>query len=154
MVALGAMVGLLVLVGGQPAEAGLDAARVVPAVDVGQGVLGLSAGGERGARPVHELDLDGGPQVLGQGVVEAVAGAAGRGCDPGVDEALGEPQRGVLGALVAVKDQLPGAHLARAQRVVIAASTSTVVARGSVAQPTMRLAKALAFPRARWPATA
>ena len=51
MVALGAMVGLLVLVGGQPAEAGLDAARVVPAVDVAdQGVLGLGAGGERGAR--------------------------------------------------------------------------------------------------------
>jgi hypothetical protein len=37
------------------------------------------------------LDLDHGPQVLGQGVVEAVAGAAGRGRHSGVDEALGEP---------------------------------------------------------------
>src|SRR4051812_35337419 len=51
MVALGAMVGLLVLVGGRPAETGLDAARVVPAVDVAeQGVLGLGAVGERRAR--------------------------------------------------------------------------------------------------------
>src|SRR4051795_7485554 len=36
----------------------------------------------------------------------------------GVDQALGEPQRRVLGALVAVKDQLSGADIAGAQRVV------------------------------------
>ena len=33
----------------------------------------LDAGGEGGARPVHELDLDRGPQVLGQGSVSRSA---------------------------------------------------------------------------------
>ena len=33
-----------------------------------QGVLGLGAGGERGARPVEQLDLERGPQVLGEGI--------------------------------------------------------------------------------------
>jgi hypothetical protein len=47
-----------------------------------------------------------------------VTGAAGRRSDSAVDEALGEPQRGVLRALVAVEDQLPGAHVTRAQGVV------------------------------------
>ena len=80
-VTLGAMVGVLVLVGRQAAEAGLDPARVVPAVDVAdEGVLGLGAGGEGRLRPVHELDLDRRPQVLGL-VVKVFVGAVeiGRG---------------------------------------------------------------------------
>jgi hypothetical protein len=60
---------LLVLVGCQAAEAHLDAAGVVPAVDVAQqGRLGFGPGGERGAGPVQQLGLDGRPQILRQGV--------------------------------------------------------------------------------------
>ena len=81
-------------------------------------MLGVDAGGERGLGPVQELDLDRGPEVLRERVVEALSGTPGRGGDPGIDEALGEPQRRVLGALVAVEDQLPGAYVAGAQRVV------------------------------------
>ena len=74
--------------------------RVVPAVDVAdEGVLGLGAGGERRVGPVHQFDLDRRPQVLGQGVVEAVAGAAGRGRHPGIDEALDFPAGLVLRVL-------------------------------------------------------
>jgi len=114
-----ALVGLFVLVGGQSAEVGLDAPRVVPPVDVAnQGVLGLGAGRERRARPVHELDLEGGPQVLRERVVEAVPDRPGGWGRAGVDEAPGEPQRGVLRALVAVEDQLPGVDPPGAQRVV------------------------------------
>ena len=59
-------------------------------------VLGLGTGGERGARPVHQLDLQRGPQVLRQRVVVTVACGPRRGGDTGVDQALGEPQRRVL----------------------------------------------------------
>jgi hypothetical protein len=60
---------LLVLVGCQAAEPLLDAAGVVPAVDVAkQRGLGSGAGGELDARPVERLGLDGRPQVLRQGV--------------------------------------------------------------------------------------
>src|SRR4051812_6904361 len=138
------MVGVLVLLGRQSAEAGLDPARVVPAVDVAeQGVLGLSAGGERGARPVHELDLERRPQVLGQRVVEAVPGAAGRGCHSGVDEALGEPQRGVLPGrpLSLWKINYPARTSRERSAWLSTVSTSVVVTRGSMAQPTMGLAK-------------
>ena len=66
---------VLVLVRGQAAQALLDAAGVVPAVDVaGDRWFGLGAGGEGGAGSVDELGLERGPQVLRQGVVVAVAG--------------------------------------------------------------------------------
>jgi hypothetical protein len=55
-----AVPGLFVLVGCQAAEALLDAAGVVPAVDVTQQRgLGLGAGGELDAGPVEQLGLDG-----------------------------------------------------------------------------------------------
>jgi hypothetical protein len=95
---------------------------------------------------VQELDLAGGPQVFGQGVVEAVTGAAGRGRYPGVDEALGEPQRGVLRALVAVEDQLPGPHVAGAQRVVERGEHQRRGGARVGGQPTIRLANAPASP--------
>jgi hypothetical protein len=54
-----AMPSLLILLRCQAAESFLDAAGVVPAVDVAQqGGLGLGAGGELGAGPVQQLDLD------------------------------------------------------------------------------------------------
>src|SRR6266699_7285846 len=61
----------LVLVRAAPTETPLDAVGVVPAVDVAkQRELGLLAGAEAG--PVDQLDLQGGEEVLGQGVVVAV----------------------------------------------------------------------------------
>jgi len=69
----------------------------VLAVDVAQqGDLGLGAGGELGAGPVQQLDLDGRPQVLRQRVIEAVPDAAGGRGDARIVQALGEPQRRVL----------------------------------------------------------
>lgn len=66
---LGAVVGFFVLVGGKPVETGLDAVGVVPPVDVAQqGMFGLGAGSERRFGPIHELDLDGRPEVLGERV--------------------------------------------------------------------------------------
>jgi hypothetical protein len=84
--------GCFVLVGRESAESGLDAAWVVPSVDVAeQRRLGLGSGHESGCVPVDELDLDGRPQILGQRVVERIPDAPGRWCDAGVEEALGEP---------------------------------------------------------------
>jgi hypothetical protein len=61
---------LLVLLGCQAAESFLEAAGVVPAVDVAQqGCPGRGAGGELGAGPVQQLDLDRRPQVLRERVV-------------------------------------------------------------------------------------
>jgi hypothetical protein len=69
------VVGLVVLVGAQPAKLALDVVGVVPAVDVAEQVkLGLLAGPVAGA--VDPLHLQDGEEVLGQGVVEAVAHAA------------------------------------------------------------------------------
>ena len=63
----------LVLVGAAPAQPPLDAVGVVPAVDVAkQRQLGLLSGAEAGA--VDQLDLQGGEEVLGQGVVVALTG--------------------------------------------------------------------------------
>jgi len=77
-------------------ESFLDAAWVVPAVDVAQqGGLGLGAGGEVGAGPVQQLGLDGRPQVFGQRVIDAVPDAAGGRGDARIVQALGEPQSGV-----------------------------------------------------------
>src|SRR6266516_810814 len=96
----------LELDGAAPAEAPLDAVRVVPPVDVAeQCQLGLLTGTEAGA--VDQLDLQGGEEVLGQRVVIAVADRAHRGAHAGVVEALGEPDGGVLAAAVGVVDE-PG----------------------------------------------
>jgi hypothetical protein len=87
---LAVVVGLLVLVGAQPAKLTLDAVGVVPAVDVAEQVqLGLLAGAVAGA--VDPLDLEGGEEALGHGVVERVADRAHGGLDPRVGKALGEP---------------------------------------------------------------
>ena len=96
--------GGFVLVGREPGEPGLDAASVVPAVDVAkQRRLRLYSCGESGCGPIDQLELDGRPQVFGEGVVEAVPDAPGRRGDAGIDQALGEPDRGVLAALISVK---------------------------------------------------
>ena len=60
-------------------------------------------GGESGCGPVDQLGLEGRPQVLGEGIVEAVADASGGRGDAGVEEALGAPDPGVLAALVGIK---------------------------------------------------
>src|SRR4029450_9467638 len=92
---LAGVVRLLVLVGAEPAKLALDAVGVVPAVDVAEQVqLGLVAGAVAGA--VDPLDLEGGEEVLGQGVVEAVADRAHGGLDPRVVKPLGEADGGVL----------------------------------------------------------
>ena len=67
---------------------------------------------------MDQFDLEGRPQVFGEGIVEAIPDAAGGRRDAGVDESLGEPHRGVLTGLVAVVDQLPVADVARPDRVV------------------------------------
>src|SRR5439155_8074939 len=70
-----------VLVWGEPAEVFLDALGVVPPVDVAEDrVLGLVAGAP--GPPVDQFDLQGGPEVLHQRVVERVADRAHRGQDP------------------------------------------------------------------------
>ena len=86
--------GSLVFVGREPAEALLDAPGVVltVCVDVAeQRRLRLCSCGESGCGPVDQLNFDGRPQVLRQGIVEAVTDAAGRWGDAGVEQALGEP---------------------------------------------------------------
>jgi hypothetical protein len=63
----------LELDGAAPAEAPLDAVRVVPPVDVAeQCQLGLLTGTEAGA--IDQLDLQGGEEVLSQRVVIALTG--------------------------------------------------------------------------------
>ena len=53
----------------------LDAAGVVPAVDVAEDRrVGLGASGESVAGPVDQLGFDGRPQVLGKRVVVALSG--------------------------------------------------------------------------------
>jgi hypothetical protein len=52
---------------------------------------------------MDQLDLEGRPQVFGEGIVEAIPDAAGGRRDAGVEESLGEPHRGVLTPLVTVK---------------------------------------------------
>jgi len=93
--------GRLVLVGREPVETVLDAAGVVPAVDVAeQRRLGLRSGAESRCGPVDQLDFDGRPQVFGQGVVERIPDAPGGRGDADGEQPLGEPQRRVLAALV------------------------------------------------------
>ena len=94
----------LVLVGRAPVEALLDPPGVVPSVDVAeQRALRIRSGRKSGCGPMDQLDLEGRPQVFGEGIVEAIADAAGGRRDAGVDESLGESHRGVLTPLVAVK---------------------------------------------------
>lgn len=79
----------------------LDASGVVPPVDITeQRGIGLLTGGPGVA--VDQLNLDRGPKVLGKGVVEAVADAAGGWRDLGIGQALGEANRRVLAALDAL----------------------------------------------------
>ena len=69
---------LLVLVGGQTVESFLDAAGVIPTVEVAEDRrISVGASGESVARPVNQLSFDGRPQVLGERVVGAVPDAAG-----------------------------------------------------------------------------
>ena len=94
---LSGLPGCLVFVGRKPTESGLNAPRVVPSVDVAeQRRLRLGAGRESGCGPVDQLDLDGRPQVLGEGVVERIPDTAGGRGDAGVEQPLGKPDRGVL----------------------------------------------------------
>ena len=100
---LSGLPGCLVFVGRKPTESGLNAPRVVPSVDVAeQRRLRLDSRRESGCGPVDQLDLDGRPQVLGEGVVEANprrprsrAGCRRR-------QPLGKPDRGVLGGFNSV----------------------------------------------------
>ena len=85
MLLLGVVPGSLILVGREPVEAFLDAAWVVPAVDVAeQRRLRLCPGGESSCGPIDQLNLDGRPQVLGEGIVERIAYPSGGGRDAGV----------------------------------------------------------------------
>src|SRR5439155_12805268 len=94
-----------VLVGAEVAQLALDSAGVVPAVDVGEdGVLRLVAGAPSG--PVHQLDLQSGPEVFHQSVIVAVPCGPHRRPDPVVRQALREPKRRVVRTLAAVVDQL------------------------------------------------
>jgi hypothetical protein len=52
---------------------------------------------------MDQLDLEGRPQVFGEGIVEAISDAAGGRRDAGVDESFGEPYRGVLTPPVGIK---------------------------------------------------
>src|SRR5689334_6805625 len=79
--------GGLVFVGAEVAEFLLDAAGVVPPVDVGEDrVLGLVASPPAGA--VDQFDLQGGPEVLHQRVIVRVAARAHGRPDPIVPQAL------------------------------------------------------------------
>jgi len=85
-----------------------DAPRITriskPAVDIAeQRRLRVGSGRESVCGPVDQLDLQGRPQVLGEGIVEAIPDTTGRWRDAGVDQSLGEPYRRILAAFVGVK---------------------------------------------------
>lgn len=121
------MVGVLVLAGWEPVEA-----RLGPAVEVAdQGVLAFGGRAPAG-RTVRSWSSSTGSRP---GRWHSCPLWTRRGCGIGVDQTVVEPQRRVLGALVAVEDQLLGGRSRERWAGLGAVSIRAVVVRGSALAP-------------------
>ena len=90
---------------GEVAEGGVPAGRVIEGLDIIEDHgSGLSAGG--GELVVEAFGFEGGPEGLGGGVVVAVPATAHALLDAELLESGGEAVAGVLGALIAVVDEI------------------------------------------------
>ena len=109
-------IALLELLGTEVAEAAVAADAVVEDLDVLED-RGPRFGRARPVGAVDQLGLQGGEEALGHGVVVAVADRAHRRRDPGLAQALAEGQARVLGAVVAVVDEVRARAAADDRRV-------------------------------------
>jgi len=101
------IVGVLVGLGCDVADRGMDPRAVVEGLDVVEDCLAsLVSGGE--ALAVDELDLESRPEALRAGVVMAVAAPAHADGDAGLAEFLPVIAAGILAAPIAVMDQALG----------------------------------------------
>jgi hypothetical protein len=87
--------------------------------------------------PIDQLGFQGAEERFGHSVIKAVTDRSGGGGNAGIGEALGGPQRGVLGTLVALWWISRFRTTSRRHSPISKASwTRSVVIRSAICQPT------------------